>query len=58
MNSSQVRRTDFYEIIPLPEGQYVILINDIVVAVYSFNSIDDAEDYVIENYYEELRRSL
>lgn len=58
MNSSQVRRTDFYEIIPLPEGRYVILINDIVVAVYSFNSIDDAEDYVIENYYEELRRSL
>lgn len=58
MNSSQVRRTDFYEIIPLPEGQYVILINDIVVAVYFFNSIDDAEDYVIENYYEELRRSL
>jgi hypothetical protein len=56
MQLLQARRTDFYEIVPLPEGQYAILIDGSVVAVYSFNSMDDAENYVIECY-DELRNS-
>ena len=46
----RARVTDFYTIVPLPESQYAILIDGIVVAVYSFNSIDDAENYIIESY--------
>ena len=44
-------RTDFYEIIPL-SGDYIIVIGDTVAGVYTFSSIEEAEDYVIWNYEE------
>ncbi len=56
MNSSQVKHTDFYTIIPLPDSAYVILIGDTVVGSYIFASIDEAEDYVLYTY-EDLKRT-
>ena len=47
----RVKRTDFYEIIPLPDS-YVIVIGDVVVGAYTFSSLEEAEDYVIFNYEE------
>lgn len=44
-----VKRTDFYEIIPLPDS-YIIVIGDVVVGVYTFSSLEEAEDYVLFNY--------
>lgn len=49
MKKLRVKRTDFYEIIPLPDS-YVIVIGDVVVGAYTFSSIEKAEDYVIWNY--------
>lgn len=49
MKKSRVKRTDFYEIIPLPDS-YVIVIGDVVVGTYTFSSMEEAEDYVIWNY--------
>ena len=45
----RILRTDFYEIIPLPDS-YVIVIGDVVVGAYTFSSLEEAEDYVIWNY--------
>ena len=45
----QVKRTDFYEIIPL-SGDYIIVIGDTVIGAYTFSSIEEAEDYVLFNY--------
>ena len=47
----QVKRTDFYEIIPYL-GDYIIVIGDTVAGAYTFSSIEEAEDYVIWNYEE------
>ena len=49
MKKSRVKRTDFYEIIPL-SGDYIIVIGDTVAGAYSFSSMEEAEDYVIFNY--------
>ena len=51
LHSLKVLRTDFYEIIPL-SGDYIIVIGDTVAGVYTFSSIEEAEDYVIWNYEE------
>ena len=56
MKKLRVKRTDFYEIIPLPDS-YVIVIGDVVVGDYTFSSMEEAEDYVIFNY-ENLRAGL
>ena len=56
LHSLKVLRTDFYEIIPLPDS-YVIVIGDVVVGANTFSSIEEAEDYVIWNY-ENLRAGL
>ena len=56
MKKSRVKRTDFYEIIPL-SGDYIIVIGDTVAGAYSFSSMEEAEDYVIWNY-ENLRAGL
>ena len=45
----QVKRTDFYEIIPYL-GDYIIVIGDIVIGAYTFSSLEEAEDYVLFNY--------
>ena len=45
----RILRTDFYEIIPLPDS-YVIVIGDVVVGAYTFSSLEEAEDYVLFNY--------
>ena len=50
----QVKRTDWYEIIPLPDGLYLFLIEDIVVGSGRFSTINEAEDYMLYHY-EELR---
>ncbi len=47
----KVLRSDFYEIIPLPDS-YIIIIGDVVVGAYTFSSLEEAEDYVIWNYEE------
>ena len=57
MQLLQARRTDFYSIVPLPDNKYVILIDNTVVGIYVFASMDDAEDYVLE-YYEDLRQEI
>ena len=57
MKSLRARSTDFYSIVPLPGNKYVILIDNTVVGIYVFASMDDAEDYVLE-YYEDLKREL
>ena len=49
--ASRVKRTDFYEIIPL-SGDYIIVIGDTVIGAYTFSSLEEAEDYVIFNYEE------
>ena len=55
MKSLQARSTDFYSIVPLPDNRYVILIDNTVVGIYVFASMDEAEDYVIHTY-EDLRQ--
>lgn len=57
MKSLQARSTDFYSIVPLPDNKYVILVDNTVVGVYVFASMDDAEDYVLE-YYEDFRQEI
>ena len=57
MKSLRARSTDFYSIVPLPDNKYVILIDNTVVGIYVFASMDDAEDYVLE-YYEDLRQEI
>ena len=47
----QVKRTDFYEIIPYL-GDYIIVIGDTVIGAYTFSSLEEAEDYVLWNYKE------
>ena len=47
----QVKRTDFYEIIPYL-GDYIIVIGDTVAGAYTFSSMEEAEDYVLFNYEE------
>lgn len=54
MNSLQVKRTDWYEIVPLPDGLYLFLIGDIVVGSGRFSDMDKAEEYMLFHY-EELR---
>lgn len=53
MNStsqSQARTTDFYSIVPLPEGFYALVVGGTLAECPRFRSIDEAEDYVVECY--------
>lgn len=50
-SSLQAKITDFYSVIPIPENKYVLLIEDTVIGVYKFSGIEEAEDYLIYNYY-------
>jgi hypothetical protein len=44
------RSTNFYSIVPIGNGSYVLLIDNLVIGIHSFHSIEEAEDYVIYNY--------
>lgn len=50
-NTDRLIRTDFYSVIPIPENKYVLLIEDTVIGVYEFPGIEEAEEYLIYNYY-------
>lgn len=56
MRSSQARATDFYSIVPLPGGFYVLVVDGTVAECPRFRSMDEAEDYVV-NCYEDLKPS-
>jgi len=50
MKSSQARSTDFYSIVPLPEGFYALVVGGMVAECPRFSSMDEAEDYVVRCY--------
>lgn len=52
MNSLQVKRTDFYTIIPLDSHVFLILIEDVVAKQIQADSLEQAEEYVLYHYYE------
>lgn len=54
--SQRILQTDFYMIIPLSYNTYVLIIDNSVVGTYEFSSLESAEDFIIQNYYE-LRNS-
>ena len=43
----QVKRTDWYEIVPLPSSFFAIIIDNEVKEVALFPDIDAAEDYIL-----------
>lgn len=49
--SQQILQTDFYIIIPLPYNMYTFVIDNSVVGIYKFSSLESAEDFLIQNYY-------
>lgn len=50
MKSSQARTTDFYSIVPLPDGFYALVVDGMVAECPRFRSMDEAEDYVMKCY--------
>ncbi len=52
MSLSRAKLTEFYGIVPVPgTDNYVLLIGDIPVGVHSFPGMNEAEDFVLYNYY-------
>ena len=43
----QVKRTDWYEIVPLGNGFFALVVEGIVREIPSFPSLDAAEDYIL-----------
>lgn len=51
MSLLQARSTNFYCIVPVPGTRdYVLLIDNYVIGIHSFLSMEEAEDFVIYNY--------
>lgn len=44
----QVKRTDWYEIVPLGNGFFALIIGGEVREIPSFPSLDAAEDYILQ----------
>jgi hypothetical protein len=42
-----VKRTDWYEIVPLPSSFFALIVEDEVKEVALFPDIDAAEDYIL-----------
>lgn len=43
----KILQNDFYTIVPLPDNVFVIIIDGEVIGSFIFDSIEEAEDYVI-----------